>query len=142
MHHLPFLTFQESTLQFTHSAWGIPSGRAPHAKREKAQHITIALSCQVVPFSTTASAGAGAGATAAPEVDRWAAQRMAQQCLSIRYVEELAEAGKKKLLDVNAPVAWLFVFVFFRAPCQAGLTATPLDDLMQANLDEEPWRID
>eukprot|EP00435_Cladocopium_sp_Y103_P037990 s5_g10.t1 len=24
----------------------------------------------------------------------------------------------------------------------AGLTATPLDDLLQANLDEEPWRID
>ena len=69
----------------------------------------------MVPFSTTASAGAGAGATAAPEVDSWAAQRMAQQCLSIRYVEELADAETKKNLNINAAIAWLFVFVFFRA---------------------------
>ena len=30
----------------------------------------------------------------------------------------------------------------FRAPCQADLTATPLDEMLQASVDPEPWRID
>ena len=37
MHHVSFLTFQESTLQFARSAWGILGGRARHAKRDKAR---------------------------------------------------------------------------------------------------------
>ncbi|CAL1140711.1 unnamed protein product, partial [Cladocopium goreaui] len=63
----------------------------------------------------TTSAGAAAAASALPEMDAWAAQRTAQQCLSIKYVEDLAEAD---------------------------LTATPLDEMLQASVDPEPWRID
>ena len=69
------------------------------------------LSSKVVRRPTT-SAGAAAAASALPEMDPWAAQRTAQQCLSIKYVEDLAEARQ----TTQTSLGLSFVFVLF-IPC-------------------------
>ena len=79
------------------------------------QNITIALSCQVVPYPAAASAGAGAVATAMPQVDRWTAQRTAQQCLSIKYVEDLAEAGQTKRASLSLYIyMYMYIYIYIK----------------------------
>ena len=46
------------------------------------------------------------------------------------------ELGRGKANNTN--LSETVVFVLFRAPCQVGLAATPLEDLPQASVDEEP----